>query len=332
MKRNLSGIEALIRKAIENGSKFHPVPMTLSGERMDSDAINLSRDFTARLGEVYRDKFPALRALEFVPMLDAALQQTSTGFIGEFLSRVGEAKILTEVSTDVPMVVLRGETFSGRVAMYGAAGAWNQVDIFRASVGMVNLPTETQRAARETIETKTDELISLGELRAQIPGFLSHPDVATVPFTLGNWSTRTFEQCVSDFHTWIGAAHARVGYVESSMLDTVILPPAAKAVLIGKRNTFNVSAWTAIVQEAKDHYGITVDTWSRTATAGAGGAARVVGYRRDPKCLGAVVPMTYTQFSPQEKGFQVIVPALASCGGAVVIEPATVTYSDNALA
>ena len=299
--------------------------------RMDADSINLTIDFRTRLTEVYRDKFQALRALDFVPMLDAPVQQTSDGYIGEFLTRVGAAQLVTEMSTDIPLVTVQGRMFSGKVATYGAAGAWNQLDIFRAAIGQVSIPVETQRAAREAVETMTDQLVSLGNTDAGIPGFIRHPEVTTVPFTLGNWTTRTWEQILLDLHQWMGAIHARVGWVESSLPNTMLLPPQVKFALSGVRNSFGVIVWKQLVEEFSTMYGVTIDVWSRLATANNTGGARVIAYRRDPKCLGALVPMTYTEFAPQERGFQILIPGMARCGGTVVIEPATITYGDNAL-
>ena len=326
-----SDLARVFARAARNGYVQQNGVRGLNVSRFDADSINLVIDFRTRLTEVYRDKFQELRALDFVPMLDAPVHQTSTGFIGEFLSKVGNAQLLTEVSTDIPLVVVSGTTFTGKVATYGAAGAWNQLDIFRAAIGMTNLPVETQRAARESVETMTDELVSIGNTQAGIPGFLRHPDVTAIPYTLGNWTTRTYEQVLTDFHAWIGAISARVGYNEKSIPNTVLFPPAVKFALMGIRNTFGVAVWDTLTKEARELHGITVDYWSRLATANNSNGPRVVAYRRDPKCLGAIVPMPYQEFAPQERGFQILIPAMASCGGTIVIEPNTVTYADNAL-
>lgn len=324
-------LAALFARAARQGQLQEP-GLRYDVARLDSDSINLVIDFRTRLQTVYRDKFQALRALDFVPMLDAPVQQTSTGYIGEFLSRVGEAKLITEVSTDIPLVNVVGRTFTGSVATYGAAGAWNQLDVFRAAVGVVQIPVETQRAARLAIETKTDELVSLGSTDANIPGFLRHPDVDVVPLGLGNWATRSFDAMLGDFHAWIGSLQARVGYVETSVPDTVLFAPRIRTVLNGIRNSINsMTAWSAMVKEAREEYGITVDTWSRLNAAGVGGVARAVAYRRDPAVLGALVPMVYTEFAAQERGFQILLPAMARCGGTVVIEPKAVSYTDNTL-
>lgn len=300
--------------------------------RQDADVINLLRDFTARLGKVYEDKFADLRALEFVPMADVPVSATTTAFIGEFLSRVGKARIITEVSTDIPIITMKGQTFTGRIATLAAAGMWSQEDIARAAVGNVNIPVKTQQGAREAIETEIDNLVALGDSTMGIPGFLRHPDVTTIPLNLGNWSTRTLSQIVDDVHAWVNAQNARVNFIERSRINTLILPPTAKNVLLRKRTTLETeNAWNIIEKELREAHGITIDTWSKLETAGAGGAARMVGYRRDPDCVGAIVPLEYLQFNPQEQGLNVMVPAMAKTGGTLVIEPATLAYSDNTL-
>jgi len=334
LSREDSQLASVLARAAEAGARQQNVitvtPQLL--QRFDSDSINLTVDFRTRLSQVYRDKFQALRALDFVPMLDSPVHQTSTGYIGEFLSKVGTAQLITELSTDVPLVSLTGRPFTGNIATYGAAGSWSQMDVFRAAVGLINLPVETQKAAREAVETMTDSLVSLGNSDAGIPGFLSHPSVETVPLSAGNWTSLSHSAVVADILTWVGGLMARVGYIESSVPDTILLPPLAKTALLAIRTTLGVSAWATVTQELREAYGITVDTWSRLASAGTGGAARVVAYRRDPKILGAIVPMVYTEFAPQERGFQVVIPAMARCGGTVVIEPKAIAYADNSLA
>lgn len=302
------------------------------GYRFDADGINLLRDFTVRLGKVYEDKFPALRALDFIPTADMQLTSTSQAYLGEFLSRVGRARIITEISTDIPEVKLKGQTFTGRIATVGAAGVWSQEDIARGSMGTVNIPVKTQQGAREAIETEVDNLLALGQPEAGIPGFLKHPDVSIVPLPLGNWPTRTFSQILDDFHNWMGLIRARVNYNERSKIDTVLFPPSVQTAMVRKRpvNPETDNAWNAIVREAKEQYGITVDTWSKLETAGATGGPRIVAYRRDSDCLGAVYPLPYLQFNPQEDGLLIKVPAIAKVGGTLIIEPATVTYADNA--
>lgn len=330
LSRRDTELARLFARAAEVGMAQQSA-IRVDASRFDSDSINLVVDFRTRLTQVYRDKFQQLRALDFVPMLDAPVQQTSTGYLGEFLTKVGTAQLITEVSGDIPLVSVSGKTFTGKVATYGAAGAWSQLDIFRASIGMVNIPVETQRAARESVETMTDVLVSLGNEDAGIPGFLKHGEVDIIPLSSGNWATRTYEQVLTDVHGWIGTILARVGYVESSVPDTVLFAPAVKPTLMGIRNTFGVAVWDTLVRELREVYGITVDTWSRLSTASVSGGARAVAYRRDPKCLGALVPMVYTEFAPQERGFQILIPSMGSCGGTVVIEPASITYADNTL-
>jgi len=327
-----------MRSAVETGARIHTAQAPhyrVDSTRMDADTINLLIDFRARLSEVFRAKYPALRSRDFVPTLDGPIQATSTGFIGEFLSRVGEAKMVTAASTDVPLVRVTGTTFNGTLVYYGAAGSWQQLDVFRASIGQINLPVETQKAARETIETMTDKLIAIGDSDTGVKGFLNNPNVAIIPLTTGAWNNvaRTFAEVMADFHLWIGAIHARVGYIESSMPDTVIFAPGVKNVLAKIRNPGDnkLTAWTTLVSEAMEHYGITVETWSRLATASATGGARAVAYRRDKRVLGSIVSMEYQEFPPQERGFDIIVPAIAGCGGTVIIEDRAVTYTDNTL-
>ena len=322
---------AVFRRALRSGAALAGYRGNV--QRLDADAINLIRDFTARIAKVYEDVFADLRALDFVPMADVPVQVTSTEFLAEFLSQVGEAGIVTEESTDLPTVALTGQTFGGKIAMIGAAGQWNQMDIARAAISMVNIPVKTQSAARRAIDTKIDTLVSLGDSAAGIKGFLRHPEIGTVPLPTGNWGAQAIEAILLDVHTWINTLFARVNYVLGSRPDTVIFPPSVKAVLSGKRSAVNpaVTAWTLVVQELRDYYNITVDEWYRCETASMTNGPRIVAYRRDSDKIGAVLPMPFMQFNPQERGMKVLVPSIATCGGTIVVEGNSAAYADNAL-
>jgi len=318
----------VFRRAMRNGLSMSGFQGSIA--RMDADAINLIRDFTARLSKVYEDVFADLLALEFVPMADIPVQATSTEFLAEFLSQVGEAGIITESSGDLPTVTLTGQTMTGKIAMIGAAGSWGQIDIARNATSMVNIPTKTQSAAKRAIDTKVDSLVAMGDTAAGITGFLRHPSISTVALPAGSWDTATVENILIDVHAWINTLFARVGYVKRSCPDTILFPPSIKGILAGKRNTYGVTAWAMIVQELRDMYGITVADWYRLETAGSGGVPRVVAYRRDSDKIGAVLPMPYMQFNPQEKGLKIQVPAIATCGGTIVLESNCHAYADNA--
>lgn len=320
---------ATIRAAVIRGrvlSGMDPV----RASRMDADTINLLRDFTARLGRVYEDVFPDLRAEEFIPRAEMTVTTTATSYLGEFLSRVGRAQIVTEVSTDLPAIQLKGTTFSGRIAMIGAAGVWTQEDLARGAQSLTNIPVKTQSGAREAIETAIDDLLTFGDPGAQIPGFARHPDVDAIPFLQGVWFTRDYQTILDDFHAWVTSINTRLAFVKRVLPDTVLLPESIRGVLARKRNSLGTdTALLAIIREAKETYGITVDFWYKLENASGSNGRRAIAYRKDSEFLGSVIPLDYLQFNPQERGLTVVTPAVAKCGGIVLIQAKTVVYGDN---
>lgn len=324
-----AGAMDIFRRAVIQGRLTQGIPPSRAN-RFDSDSINLLRDFTARLGRVYEDIFADLRAEEFIPRAEVQVSTTSQAWLGEFLSRVGRAAVVTELSDDLPAIQLKGQSFNGRIATLGAAGLWTQEDIARQTDSMVNIPVATQTAARKAIETEIDDILTFGLPGGNVYGFARHPEVDSIPLPTGNWNARTYAEVIADFHAWLGTARARLAYVAGSVPDTLILPESIRGVLAGKLNTLQTeSALDAITRVARTVYGVAIDFWYKLENASQSGGKRAILYRKSPEVLGSIIPLDYLQFNPQERGLIVQVPAIAKCGGVVVIQSKAIVYGDN---
>jgi hypothetical protein len=301
--------------------------------RLDADTLNLERDFQARMPEIYRDRTPDLLTLKFVPLTSANIQMTDDSFIAQMMTRVGTAKVISAISDDIPLVTLNGQTMTGKVVMLAAAGAWSFMDVFRASAAgsAVNVPMETVKECRTTLETETDDILALGYAPAGIQGFLKLSAVSVIPLTLGNWSTRTIEQIVLDCVQFIDACRAKVNYIESAVPNTLIIPSNVWGVLAGKMNTFGQTALSMLRQQLKDVFKVEIAEWSKCNTANPTAGARLVCYRRDEKAVTAVVPTPYLPLDVQARGLQLMAPAISRVGGIFLVEKEAMTYSDNAL-
>lgn len=296
------------------------------------DFVNLVRDFETRILTPYRDKFQELRARDFIPTNTDGIQSMSETWMAQFLSQVGTAELVVDFSDDLPVVQIAGRTFGGKIGTFGAAAMWSVQDVLRASMGVVNLPMETLTAGRLAIDTAMDQCLALGAPKAGINGFLTHPEIDIVPLDVGNWGAHTAAEVVADFMGYVAKIRLRTNYVESSRPDTVLLDPATFALLAAKLDgtSFGKSALTMLREAAGEHGIKAILEWSYLANAGTGGTApRCVIYKRDPKVVSAVVALEYYQLEPQRKGLTIQVPALARCGGTVVIEPRAVAYFEN---
>ena len=326
---------ALFLRAITTQARIDSVARgsRISQARIDSDGVNLYEDFRVRLSQVVREQFADLIALDFVPMEPSEGFIAGSGsWIGQFLTAIGQAGFVSGQSTDLPLVSVDGATFTGKIASYALAGQWSQEDIFRAAISSTSIPIETMLAARRGVETKTDEIISLGSAAHGITGFLNASTVDVVLLTTGSWNTpgRTYNEVMLDFTSWISTLHGRVNDISTAKQDTVLLPSRMIYTLSGIYNTLGTKNAFQGIQELAAGFGITaIKPWWRLNTASTTGGQRMVAYKRSADCLGAIVPLPYMEFGLQERGIHLVRPAMASCGGVVVKQPKSIAYCDN---
>ncbi|MFE1602097.1 DUF2184 domain-containing protein [Methylobacterium sp. ID0610] len=288
---------------------------------------------------VYRTQYPAIRYPRLIPVDTAAPEwvPTVTYFSAD---RVGQAGWLHGAADDVPKAeVLRRQTETA-VAMAGIGYGYDLEELGKAQLMGLALGTEKADAARLASEEFIDQVALYGDAAKGFSGLLNHPAVttgtaaATGTGSSSAWSAKTAEQILADVNGQLTGLFTASATVE--MADTLLLP-YDQMLAIGLRRIDPTSPIT-ILDWIRRHNVYTLETGQDLTvfgvrsleTAGTGGSARMVAYRRDPAVLKLWLPMPFRFFPAWQTGpWRFEVPGAFRLGGLDIRRPGAFRYLDG---
>jgi hypothetical protein len=212
--------------------------------------------------------------------------------------RVGLADWFDGAATSMPMADINRDKREQGIEMAGIGYRYNLEELgVAALVPGTNLSSEKAEAARRAYEEFIDRLVRVGDKRKKIAGLFNNPFVTqiTAP-AVGTgssslWSTKNADQIIADVNNSLTQVYTGSNSVE--MADTVLLPIANLQLLaehpryqyLWQRMEYlqKYNLWTATTQQPLTILGVlSLDT------AGVGGTARMITYRRDPQIPSSI--------------------------------------------
>ena len=251
-------------------------------------------------------------------------------FVSE--AKVGRANWINGNADDLPMADLdmKEAVQTVHTAAIGYGYGWQELNSAQA-MG-INLTADKAIAARRAYEEFVDVLSFNGDSSKSITGLTN----------LGaNDRQRVFDNTSNN---WADAAKLtqliyknllETGKNNSPTADTVLLPPTLFA-LLASSFLSNGSTYLAQIQTGNPVTGITgkpltIRAVSGLATAGTGGAERIIMYRKDPSVLQLHIPMPHRFLPVHQSGpLRWEVPGVFRLAGINVKRPDDVLYLDHA--
>lgn len=316
----------------------------LVGPQMDASArwdANESLAFARQLEYVYTTvyevKYPELKARQLIPV-NTSVPAGAESHTFRWFDDVGEAKLIDDYATDFPNVEVFGKEETASIVGLGDSYQYSIMDLRRAQLLGVQIPTVKASAARRIMERKLDYISAAGA--PNVPGLANNANVtvlssaSTPALASGTWASRANTTAgnasiVNDllvaqtdiFTKSLGTASGR----------NVILPLAAFAELtkrvVSPDNGFDQRTLLDFLLQTGRFDSI--DPWVALNTAGPSAAARGVVYDRNPENLELVIPQEFEQLSPQAVGMTFKVLCHMRTGGVVIRYPATMRYLDG---
>jgi hypothetical protein len=207
---------------------------------------------------------------------------------------------------------------------------------------MLNMPLTAERAlaANRAYQQFVENIAFVGDAMKNWTGLVNNPNVnaATVadPADAGvdtTWATKTADHIIFDVNEALGAVVTGSNTVEFA--DTLLLPVAQFNLIASKRlpdSTISVLDWLMRynVYTARTGRPLTIRAVPQLSTAGAGGVARMVVYRRDPSIVKMHIPMRHRFLPVWQTGPMVFdVPGIFRLGGVEVRRPGAMRYRDG---
>lgn len=307
--------------------------MKIQSTRLDADtSIFFARQLEYVQARVYDYEYPALKAFELIPVsYDApagAEYITATQ-----LQSVGRARVINSYADDLPEAGVMGLQIVNPVKSIGASYRYSHQEIRAAQFANVALSTRLAEAARRAIDQKINDMALIGDPSVGMTGFLNNPGVPTVTVPADGvgastlWVNKTSEQILRDLNLIVNQIVVNSNGVE--MPDTLLLPIEQYTLIASTPRSPN-SDTTILAYFLLNNPFITRVEWlAQLSGAGAGGADIMVAYERSINKLQMEIPLPFTQYPPQERNLEFVVPCEARFGGVTVFYPLSMVVGEG---
>jgi hypothetical protein len=289
--------------------------------------------------EVYRIAYPEIQYPTLVPV-DTTGNEWMKAITFFSLDMVGQANWFNHMADDVPFADVVRNQYQAQIEMAAVGYYYTLEEVAQAqSIPNFNMTTERAAAARRAYEEFMERITFFGDVSKGWTGLTNDTNVtagnaiADGTGTSALWSTKTADQIIRDANQILTGIYTGSSTVE--MADTLLLPPAHFTLAATTRIANTTASAMAWLQEYNTYTAMTGQQLTIRAvrgleTAGAGGTARMIAYRRDPSIVKLHLPMphkflTVMQVTP----LRFDVPGIFRTGGVEIRRPGSVRYLDG---
>lgn len=293
-----------------------------------NETFFFSRELEYIKSKSYDIEFPEMKAFKHIPISTEAGEGALSITYAQF-EEVGMARVIESYADDLPRADIRGKEFTQLVKSIGASYGYSVQEI-RAAVYVGRSLTQRQaNAARRANDQKINRLAWFGDQVYQILGMLNNANVpiGTVlndgTASATQWTSKTPDQILYDMNALANSIPAITKSVE--MPNTLLLP-VAQYTLIASTPRSATSDTTILEYFIQNNPFITTVDWV-PELAGAGPVVDdvatdvMIAYDKNPDKLTMEIPMPFTQYPPQERGLEFVVPCESRYGGIIVYYP-----------
>ncbi|WP_312831976.1 DUF2184 domain-containing protein [Pseudomonas lactis] len=248
--------------------------------------------------------------------------------------KVGKAEWINGNADDIPLASTERTKFETSVHMAGIGYGYGLEEISQAQMLGLSLTADDASAARRAYEEMVDRVALAGDASKGFSGLFNFPGVTAGSAVTGNWGTATADQILADVNTSLTVQAA--GTMFTAFSDTLLLP-YSKFLLLATRKVNDQGLESILTYLQKNN--VYTATTGRPLllkglngldTAGAGGTARMISYRRDPSVLKMHIPMPHRFLPVYQAGpIRWEVPGIFRLGGVDIRRPAEVRYTDG---
>ena len=287
--------------------------------------------------EVYRTQYPEIQYPMLVPIDESAPEWTkSVTFYS--IDRVGEAQWFHHMATDVRLADVQRSAYEQGIEMAAIGYRYTLEEIGQAMMIGWNLTTERAAAAVRAAEEFTERVAMIGDTQKGWTGIINAAGVTATAAQAGvggvTWALKTADEILRDVNNALADIYNTSNTIETA--NTILLPINQYTLISTKRLgdslEMTVMDWLSRynVYTAQTGQPLTIRAVRQLSTAGSGGTARMMVYRRDPTILKMHIPMRH-RFMPvwQTGPITFDIPGIFRLGGAEIRRPGAVRYVDG---
>lgn len=279
--------------------------------------------------------YPDVQYPQLVPVDTSAPEwvKTVTYFSGD---NYGAADWINGNSDDIPLAGTDRNMFETAVYTAGIGYGFGLEEINQAAMVGRNLQAEDAVAARRAYEEMVDRVALYGDARKGFVGLINTPTVPVVTALNGDWDdpTTTPDEILADINAALIGQFT--GTLYTAFANTILMPYDRYLTLatrkMGDNSSMSILNWLLANNALTAQTGqpLLLRGVRGLETAGAGGTARMVAYRRDPTVVKMHIPMPHRFLAPFQSGpLRYDVPGIFRLGGVDVRRPMEFVYVDG---
>jgi hypothetical protein len=285
--------------------------------------------------QVYQVKFTQIQYPDLIPCDFSANPWAKT--VAFYSSeQFGTAAWLSDAS-DIPYGSDERAKFETSVWSAARGYRYSLEEVNQAAMLGQSLESDRAIGARRAYEEFVDALALTGDTKKGMKGLFNHASVPQVALPNGAsasplWANKTPAEKLADANSLLTGVQTATSNV--ALADTLLLPytrfnaiaseqlPNQSMTTLEFLRKFNV--YTATTGKP-----LTIRGLIGLDTAGSGGTARSIAYRRDPEVLKMHIPMPLRFMPVQVVGLDYRVPGMFRVGGLDIRLPKEVRYGDG---
>lgn len=249
--------------------------------------------------------------------------------------KFGAAKWINGNSDDIPIAGNELSRYQTSVYTAGIGYSFGWEEVGMAMKMGYNLQGNDAAAARRAYEEMVDDVALFGSTEKGFQGLINHSAITPASALNGDWgaSGTTVDMVIADINAALFVSYNDTK--QARIADTLLLPANKLNYLATTRLGDTSMTLLQFIRQNNTYTAITgnpltIRSVRGLETAGAGGTARMVAYRRDPDVLKLHIPMPH-RFLPvfQEGPLRWVVPGVFRLGGLDIRRPLEVTYRDG---
>jgi len=295
-----------------------------------NESIFFARELEYRKAQIIDVIYQVLKAAKSMPVSMEAPDWVEYITWTQY-DKVGQAKIITNASQDLPRVDVKGAQMSGQVRTLGSAYGYNLQEIKASNALGKSLDSRRSMTSNEANARLMDNLAWFGDPNNNLQGFINAPNITQVTIPNGaaghtQWATKTADEIVSDLIAISSAIPVSTKGIETPNRMIMPIDQYLLASQIRLPNTA-ISALDYFLDV--NPFIEEVDWINELAGAGAEGSDRLMCYRKDPLKFTMEIPLLYQQLEPEKRGLEYVVDGISRFGGVLIYKPMSIAYADG---
>lgn len=285
--------------------------------------------------QVYRVKFTQIQYQDLIPV-DTSANPWAKSVTFYSSEQFGAASWISDAS-DIPYGSDERSKFETNVWSAARGYRYSLEEVNQAAMLGQNLDANRALGARRAYEEFVDVLALTGDTKKAMKGLFNHasvPQAAAVNGAASSplWSTKTAAEKLTDSNGALGGVQSVTNNV--ALADTLLMP-FSRFNAIASEQLPNTTMTTLEFLRRNNVYTaatgqpLTIRGLIGLDTAGSGGTARMIAYRRDPEVLKMHIPMPLRFMPAQIVGLDYRIPGMFRVGGLDIRLPKEVRYVDG---